>query len=284
MESKEKKLNYNNDSNIHKSKKNLKENDKDNNNKDNDSLSNRLDNMNYKLFSTELDYFKNTFWNKRNNYCHNIKILSNKNNTSVSEKNKKNVKMFTNLMNFCHEIYGRKNQDNSSRMQLREELLYKFKSYINNLSKKKSMNPKFNFDNRKSGNKCENSESSYKKKRTIQSFDSNKMNLRKIIKNCSKEENLPEINFKKARIITYGNYAKNSIKFNHPQIYTLSNNFYKKRLTPIKTKTQNNNKPFLEFSNLIPERKEDQKEINKQLYSVYKTMKNKNKNLVTFHF
>ena len=40
-------------------------------------------------------------------------------------------------------------------------------------------------------------------------------------------------------------------------------------------------KTFLEFSKLIPERKQDQKEINKQIYTIYKTMKNKNE--INFH-
>ena len=90
---------------------------------------------------------------------------------------------------------------------------------------------------------------------------------------------LKPVHLKKSRMVTFENYANKNTIYNHPQIYTLNNI---KKYYPLKT--HKNLQTFVGFSQLIPERKVDQKEINKQIYSVYKTMKTmKNRNEIAFH-
>ena len=113
------------------------------------------------------------------------------------------------------------------------------------------------------------------KRTKLKSLDSNKINLKSMTANNSEQKNTRTIN---SRIITYENYANNDTNYNHPQIYTLNNSNFKKYLI---IKTSKNLKTSIDFSKLIPERKIDQKEINKQLYSVYKTMKKRKD--ITFH-
>ena len=113
------------------------------------------------------------------------------------------------------------------------------------------------------------------KRTKLKSLDSNKINLKSMTANNSEQKNTRTIN---SRIVTYENYANNDTNYNHPQIYTLNNSNFKKYLI---IKTSKNLKTSIDFSKLIPERKIDQKEINKQLYSVYKTMKKRKD--ITFH-
>ena len=58
-----------------------------------------------------------------------------------------------------------------------------------------------------------------------------------------------------------------------------TNNYNERKLIPIKTHKKIDS--FLDLSKSIPERMIDQKEINKQIYSVYKTMKDRNE--IAFH-
>jgi hypothetical protein len=66
--------------------------------------------------------------------------------------------------------------------------------------------------------------------------------------------------------------------FNHPQIHTLLNNTYrpKQSLPIINTKKTFNS--FKDFTKLIPEKKSNQKEKQKELYKEFKAMKSRNKN------
>ena len=111
----------------------------------------------------------------------------------------------------------------------------------------------------------------------LKSIDSNRITVKTLFQKYSNKPKLKNVNLKTSRIFSYENYANTNTNYKHPQIYTLNNNF--KKYFPLNT--QKNLQTFLDFSKLIPERKGDQKEINKQLYSVYKTMKNRNEN--TFH-
>ena len=246
------------------------------------SLNNNLENItnmkSKKFFNTELDS-KNNLYSLRNIYS--INLGENKNKINIkkifrSPQNRNKEDIFNTVMGMCHSIYDSKKTDNNSRMKLREEIIHNINNYINMNLKKNVLCPEIFIRKKKSYEII----SPNKIKRKLKSIDSNRMNLKTIVNKFCQEPDEKYSDLKKSRIITYENYAIKDTIFKHPQIYTLNNNFYKVK-KPISIKTQKNLKSFLEFSNLIPERKKDQKEINKQIYSVYKTMKGKNE--IAFH-
>ena len=252
-----------------------------------------------KLFNTELEN-KNNFWSMRNNYSINggkNKKFNNKKYFTSPPQNIHKKKILNRVMEMCHDLYESKNMDNNIRMKLREDIVHKINHYVNdNLNKNilcpeskdiKKKKIKINFPNilysykyifliiiillrrRYQNNKIKN-------EKKLKSIDSNKMTLKSFIQKYKELPNLNPIHIKKARIVTFENYANTNTLYNHPQIYTLNNI---KKYYPLKT--QKNLQTFVGFSQLIPERKVDQKEINKQIYSVYKTMKNRNE--IAFH-
>ena len=232
----------------------------------------------FKLFATEIEY-RNNFMNFRNNYSINMgggRTTNEKYNIKnyyISPRKKFNKQIFNNLMDMCHDLYQSKNSDNNLRMKLREDILNNVNNYVFSNLKRNILFPEIVETKKK---KIKLIIPNIKRKKKVKSMDFNKIYLNKIIKKDYEKSD----NSRNSRIITYENYAKKDTNYNHPQIYTLNNNFYKDRkLIPIGTQT--NLKPFLDFSKLIPERKIDQKEINKQIYSVYKTMKDRNE--ITFH-
>lgn len=229
-----------------------------------------------KLFNTELEN-KNNFWSMRNNYSINggkNKKFNNKKYFMSPPQNIHKKKILNRVMEMCHDLYESKNMDNNIRMKLREDIVHKINHYVNdNLNKNilcpeskdiKKKKIKINFPNK------------IKNEKKLKSIDSNKMTLKSFIQKYKELPNLNPIHIKKARIVTFENYANTNTLYNHPQIYTLNNI---KKYYPLKT--QKNLQTFVGFSQLIPERKVDQKEINKQIYSVYKTMKNRNE--IAFH-
>lgn len=80
-------------------------------------------------------------------------------------------------------------------------------------------------------------------------------------------------NINKGSRINYGNYAVNVVKYQHPNIYKLKNNIFRDKLPVIKL----NSKSEKELTSLIPDR-ENEKKKNKELYSIYQTMKDSKKN------
>ena len=231
-----------------------------------------------KLFNTELEN-KNNFWSMRNNYSVNIGIKNIKNNNkniSISPQmnNKKN--MLNRVMEMCHNIYESKNIDNNNRMKLRENIIHKINHYVNDNLNKNILCPESK-DTKKKKIKINFLNTIKKEKKKLKSIDSNKITLKSFIQKFNEMPNLKPAYIKKSRIFTFENYANKNIIYNHPQIYTLNNNI--KKLYPLKT--HKNLQTFVGFSQLIPERKINQKEINKQIYSVYKTMKNRNE--IAFH-
>ena len=156
----------------------------------------------------------------------------------------------------CHDLYESKKIDNNIRMKLREDIIHKINHYVNdNLNKNilcseskdiKKKKIKINLPNK------------IKNEKKLKSIDSSKMTLKSFIQKYKELPNLKPIYIKKSRIVTFKNYANTNTLYNHP------------------LKTQKNLQTFVGFSQLIPERKVDKKEINKQIYSVYKTMKNRN--------
>ena len=237
------------------------------------SFCDMINNGEYKLFTTEFDdNNKNNFWNYKNQYTLKKPLKIKKYHKSPLSNHKKQI--LNNVMDICYNIYASKNIDNNKRMKLREKILENVNNYLYCDLKKNILCPcihekrkkieLFKFNN-------------YKKEKMAKSIDSNRISVKALFQKYSNKPKLQAINLKTSTNVNYENYANNNINYKHPQIYTLNNNF--KKYFPLKT--QKNLQTFLEFSKLIPERKKDQKEINKQLYSVYKTMKDRNE--IAFH-
>ena len=241
------------------------------------SFGNIVNMKQYKLLNTELEN-KNNFWSMRNNYSINIggkKNSTTNKNFCISPQNNHKKKILNRVVEMCHDIYETKNIDNNIRMRLREDIIHKINHYVNCNLNKNILCPESN-DIRKKKIKI-NFNNNIKKENKLKSVDSNKMAIKSFIQKYNNVPNLKPVYIKKARVVTFENYANSNTIYNHPQIYILSNNV--KKYYPLKT--QKNLKTFVGFSQLIPERKYDQKEINKQIYSVYKTMKNRNE--IAFH-
>ena len=267
-----------NTKNLREGEKNYKSNSFKKNNIESKSNDDPLIDKAFKLFATEIEY-RNNFMNFRNNYSINIgggrttKEKYNIKNYYISPRKKYNKQIFNNIMDMCHDLYQSKNSDNNLRMKLREDILNNVNNYVFSNLKRNILFQKIVETKKK---KYKLIIPNIKRKKKVKSMDFNKIYLNKIIKKDYEKSD----NSRNSRIITYENYAKKDTNYNHPQIYTLNNNFYKDRKL-ITIGTQANLKPFLDFSKLIPERKIDQKEINKQIYSVYKTMKDRNE--IAFH-
>ena len=267
-----------NTKNLREGEKNYKSNSIKKNNIERKSNADPLIDKAFKLFATEIEY-RNNFMNFRNNYSINMgggrttKEKCNIKNYYISPRKTYNKQIFNNIMDMCHDLYQSKNSDNNLRMKLREDILNNVNNYVFSNLKRNILFPEIVETKKKKLNLIIPNK---KRKKKVKSMDFNKIYLNKIIKKDYEKSD----NNRNSRIITYENYAKKDTNYNHPQIYTLNNNFYKDRKL-ITIGTQANLKPFLDFSKLIPERKIDQKEINKQIYSVYKTMKDRNE--ITFH-
>lgn len=218
---------------------------------------------------------KNKFFTFRGNYSISItspKDINIKKYNISPTKNKHKENLFHEIKSICDELYESKNEDNNSRMKLRENIMNSVDNYIFNNLSKHIYCPEIKDKKKK---KKEIISRTIKKEKRNNFIDYNKLSLKEIMNNYY-DEPLKEINFKNTKIITYGNYAKKNIIYNHPKLYTLNNEFYKgKKLSPIKANT------FLEFSKLIPIKVNDQNDYNKKIYSVYKTMRNKKQ--ATFH-
>ena len=255
---------------------NTRKNKKEQKNYLHNNLKNNLRNLTCeKLFNTELEN-KSNFLSLKNKYLTNTvepkyKINFKKYYMSP-QKFEYNNKIFKSVKEICKDLYESKNLDNNKRMKLREDIIYKVNHYIFSDLRKNILNPEI-IDKKKKKSKLVITNKTIREKK-LKSIDSNKIYLKEIVKKYNEEPDIKPISLKNSRIITFENYAQNNTKYNHPQIYILNTNSYNdKKLLPIKT--QKNLDSFLELSKLIPERKIDQNEINKQIYTVYKTMKDR---------
>ena len=245
------------------------------------SFCDMVNNGAYKLFTTELDNNnKNNFWSFRNNYAIKKPLNIKNNHKSPLANHKKNI--LNTVMDICHDIYESKNKDNNKRMKLRENIIKNVNNYLFCDLNKNILCPKIQENKKKielfkPNNIKKEKDKNKNKVQILKSIDSNRITVKTLFQKYSNKPKLKNVNLKTSRIFSYENYANTNTNYKHPQIYTLNNNF--KKYFPLNT--QKNLQTFLDFSKLIPERKGDQKEINKQLYSVYKTMKNRNEN--TFH-
>jgi electron transfer flavoprotein alpha subunit len=106
------------------------------------------------------------------------------------------------------------------------------------------------------------------------SFDSNKVSMKDILNSYDCNSSHRKVKVYKYK---YGDYAKNNAKYNHPQLYTLNNTFRTRNIFPT-IGPQKALNTFHDFTNLIPEKRINKREFNKQIYKAYKTMKTKNNN------
>lgn len=242
----------------------------------NNNLDNRIKPQKSNIFSTEIDY-KNYLRSSRDN--NHLKLKNKKNISPIRFKDKK--KLFNEVKSICQKLYDSDNEDNNERMKIREGIINKVNNYIFSDLKNNILCPEI-IDNKKKKPKFitpKKNKNESKEKEKERYMDTNLITMEDIIKTYYEEPYLQSVNLNDLRMVTYGNYARNYTIFNHPQIYTLNNNFCsEKRLIPQKTPKKLKS---LELTKLIPERKQDKKEINKQIYSVYKTMKNKKE--IKFH-
>lgn len=230
-----------------------------------------------KIFRTELNS-KDNFYRSKNNHSINIpetKYNYNLKNYYITPRIIEKKKILNEVKDICNELYETKkeNNNNNKRNKIKEDIINKVNNYVLTNFKKNIYFPEIKEKRNKSKDFFE------KKIKTERKENNMNYNFKTMKDFLEKYYEDPDSN-SNSRIMSFENYAKKNNICNHPQIYIINNNLYKeKKLIPIKEKK--NMKTFLEFSKLIPERKQDQKEINKQIYTIYKTMKNKNE--INFH-
>ena len=245
---------------------------------------NQIEESKYKMSGTQTVESDNIYNNNNN---------KTKKNKTPLNRNKKNKKLlFKEIKNICDNIYDSNNNKNDNfKIKLREDIIKSIDNYVfsdlrknilfpkvyNKINNNKKILFKKKFKEKKQKEKEKNNE---KEKEKELSFDSNKVSMKDILNNYVGNTKLSQRRIKVYKYnYKYGDYANNYIRYNHPQIYTLNNtNTFRARnifpsIRPPKTLNQ-----FHDFSNLIPEKKINKKEVNKEIYKSYKIMKIKNKN------
>ena len=201
-------------------------------------------------------------------------------------KHKKNKKiLFNEIKNICDNIYeSNNNQNNNFRLKLREDIIKSIDNYIFSDLRKNILFPKMiktkknkeiKIKEIKLFKKKEKDKTNEKEKETKErSFDSNKVSMKDILNSYDCNSSHRRVKVYKYK---YGDYAKNNVKYNHPQLYTLNNTFRTRNIFPT-IGPQKALNTFHDFTNLIPEKRINKREFNKQIYKAYKTMKTKNNN------
>ena len=226
----------------------------------------------------------NRYRNIKNNNSN--KTLGTQTYSYTSKSTDKKI-IFKDIKNICENIYNNsRNKEDNYRIKLKEDIIKSIDNYVftdlrknilfpkmfNVKTKKIIKIPKVHFFSKKKKEKKE-------KKEGKESIDSNKVTLKEIWNDYS--ENSCRLNrgvHKNVKVYKckYGDYAKNDVKFNHPQIYTLNNTYRNKTNLPIIIPHQTLNS-LLDFTKLIPEKKSKEIDFNKKLYKAYQTMKSKSK-------
>ena len=225
----------------------------------------------YKITGTQTT--KSTYENNNNT---NLKL------SPLNKKKKDKKILFNEIKILCDSIYDtNSHQDNGFRIKLREDIVRSIDNYVfsdlrKNILYPRSINDKnkkikihkFNFLRKKEKLK-------EKEDKEEKNCDSNKVSMKDIFKNENEDKQNNERKIKVYKY-KYEDYAINDIKYNHPQKYTLNNTFRRQHLFPIikPPKTLNS---FRGFAHLIPEKRINKKEVDKQIYKAYRTMKIKNK-------
>ena len=200
--------------------------------------------------------------------------------------NKKNKKiLFNEIKNICDNIYeSNNNQNNNFRTKLREDIIKSIDNYIFSDLRKNILFPKMIKTKKNKEIKVKEfklfkikekeKEKTKEKEKKERSFDSNKVSMKDILNNYDCNSSHRRV---KVYRYKYGDYAKNDIKYNHPQLITLNNKFRTSNIFP-SIGPQKALNTFHDFTNLIPEKRINKSEFNKQIYKAYKTMKTKNIN------
>ena len=201
-------------------------------------------------------------------------------------KHKKNKKiLFNEIKSICNNIYeSNNNQNNNFRLKLREDIIKSIDNYIFSDLRKNILFPKMiktkknkeiKIKEIKLFKKREKDKTIDKEKEAKErSFDSNKLSIKDILNSYDCNSSHRRVKVYKYK---YGDYAKNNVKYNHPQLYTLNNTFRTRNIFPT-IGPQKALNTFHDFTNLIPEKRINKREFNKQIYKAYKTMKTKNNN------
>ena len=258
---------------------------------------------NNKLFDKTKYYYRNQ--NKENKY----KIMGTQTTKSTYENNKLNLKLspsykikknkkiiFNEIKTLCDNIYdSNSHQDNGFKIKIREDIVRSIDNYIFSDLKKNILFPRTtNIRNRKIQHFTflKKKEKNKEKKELDKKFcDSNRVSMKDIFKNESKNnkdndndndndnETIDvEKSNRKIKVYKYKfeDYAISDVKYNHSIKYTLNNAIRRQNLFPI-INPPKTIYSFRDFTDLIPEKRINKKELNKQIYKAYKTMKIKNK-------
>ena len=214
----------------------------------------------------------------------NIKIKAKKT-INVGNRNKKRKILFNEIKSLCDNMYNINNfKNNNLRIKLGEDIIKSIDHYVTSDLRKDILRPKktFMFKNDKSIKiqKLKLLRREIQEKKEI-NFDSNKVSLKDTLK---KYENDSQLKNRRIKVYRYKfeDYAINNVKYNHPQIYTLNNLYGIRNIYP-KIKPQTTLNSIQDFTKLIPEKRSNKRELNKQIYKVYKTMKTKNKHEIWIH-
>ena len=210
---------------------------------------------------------------KDENFSLSVDFLENLNNINNSNQKQKyspaSLKLRKEMEEMCHHYYKDKNNNNNNEQNIK--FMDKFNSIINSV----------NYDSSKIYKK-RNKKYPLKGKYPIKVYytqekDKNINKINQDNKNETMRNNTLDLisnkNIKKMKF-EYGNYALNTINFNHPQFYILNNSNYniKEKLPPIET---TNNFKFAKsgnLSNLIPYNTKKMK-VRDNFYSYYIGMK-----------
>lgn len=257
--------------------------------KNNNEINHRFNEQNEPKFKT---FGTQTF---EENLSNNSNIKNNKkrkiklkfiNKAKIIKKN-----LLNNIKSFCDDFYDSNKENNNYRNKLREDIVKNIDNYIFSELNKNILFPKFHrenfkkkinincFLNNKNKNKKENK---IKKEKKLRSFDSDIVSKKNIFLTNFSEDSKSKNKKEKLCKYKFEDYAKNTVKYNHPQIYTLINRNKNKNIFP-KIKPKKTLNQFLDIAKLIPEIKTNKTNYNKQMYEAYQTMNIKNKNRIHIH-
>ena len=201
----------------------------------------------------------------------------------------KKKSLFNEIKSLCDNLYeNKKSKNDDSRIKLKEDIIKRIDNFVFSDLKKNILFPKMlnlrsnsrrNFQKFKlfsEEQKNKNKKNDLKRINLERTKDLDKLSMKDILNRYDENYKIKNRNIKVHKY-KYDDYAQNDTIYNQPQIHTLNNTYRPKKSLPIiDTKKALNS--FKDFSKLIPEKKLNQKENQKQLYKEFKAMKSKNKN------
>lgn len=214
-----------------------------------------------------------------------LNVFSRNNN----DNNYKKKSLFNEIKSLCDNLYeNKKSKNDDSRIKLKEDIIKRIDNFVFSDLKKNILFPKMlnlrsnsrrNFQKLKlfsEEQKNKNKKNDLKRINLERTKDLDKLSMKDILNRYDENYKLKNRNIKVHKY-KYDDYAQNDTIYNQPQMRALNNTYRPKKSLPIiDTKKALNS--FKDFSKLIPEKKLNQKENQKQLYKEFKAMKSKNKN------